>query len=149
MHYVYILKCSDNSYYVGSTGNLADRIKDHNSSKGADFTSRRLPCFLVWYKIFDNKQNAIKEENRIKKISRVKKEKLIFTSGSIWKHFKGNKYIIINAIGDLICYAELEKWNYFNKNKSEKGNELQVWLRDKIQWLDTKGNGLRFNLIIQ
>lgn len=43
MAYVYILRCADGSYYVGSTRNLEARLEQHALGKGARYTSRRLP----------------------------------------------------------------------------------------------------------
>ena len=47
--YVYILKCSDNSYYIGSTKNLTLRIEEHKNGEGAEYTKHRLPVELVYY----------------------------------------------------------------------------------------------------
>jgi putative endonuclease len=149
MYYTYILKCIDNSYYVGSTGNINERIKMHNSGKGAGFTAKRNPVVLVWLHSFTEKKQALLKELEIKKFSRLKKEKLIFIKGSTWKHYKGGKYIILGVLDDLIVYSELNGWkNYSIKNK-QVGQQCQVWLRDKDQWLDWIDKNkklLRFNL---
>lgn len=148
MYYTYILKCSDNYYYVGSTNSLLNRLHEHNSGKAANYTAKRLPCFIVWHDSFQNRIEATGEEFRIKKLSRIKKENLIFSKGTVWEHFKGNKYIILNIFDNLICYAELEKWQKFVNNQEKNGRQLQVWLRDKNQWLDIKNNKtLRFSRI--
>ena len=47
-YYVYILLCSDNSYYTGMTNNLEKRIELHNS-KSSKYASSRLPVKLAWY----------------------------------------------------------------------------------------------------
>ncbi len=77
MNYVYILQCSDNSYYTGWTTNLEHRLKAHNSKKGAKYTRSRLPVRLVYYEEFASKQEAMKREYAIKKLSRTQKEKII------------------------------------------------------------------------
>ena len=77
MNYVYILQCSDNSYYTGWTTNLEHRLKAHNSKKGAKYTRSRLPVRLVYYEEFASKQEAMKRECAIKKLSRTQKEKII------------------------------------------------------------------------
>ena len=43
--YVYILQCSDGSYYVGSTDNLQERIQTHNAGRGSSYTARRRPVY--------------------------------------------------------------------------------------------------------
>ena len=77
MNYVYILQCSDNSYYTGWTTNLEQRLQAHNSKKGAKYTRSRLPVRLVYYEEFASKQEAMKREYAIKKLSRTQKEKII------------------------------------------------------------------------
>ncbi len=47
--YIYILKCSDNSYYVGSTTNLEKRINQHNYGEDAEYKKHRLPVKLVYF----------------------------------------------------------------------------------------------------
>jgi len=53
MPYMYILECSDGTYYTGSTWNLEKRLNDHNEGAGANYTSYRLPVRLVFYEEFD------------------------------------------------------------------------------------------------
>ena len=78
MYCVYILKCSDKTYYTGITNNLARRIKEHNSSRlGAKYTKGRRPVYLVYTKKLKNKSMAAKEEYRLKKLSRTDKISLI------------------------------------------------------------------------
>ena len=48
MHYVYILKCSDNSYYIGYTTNLEQRLKEHNEGSGGHNTLIKRPVQLVY-----------------------------------------------------------------------------------------------------
>jgi putative endonuclease len=74
MYFVYILKCSDQSFYTGITTNLDRRIKEHNSSKlGAKYTKVRRPVKLIYSKNFTNRSEASIEEARIKKLSRDEK----------------------------------------------------------------------------
>jgi putative endonuclease len=46
-HYVYILRCSNDSYYVGSAQNLAARVKSHNTGRGAAYTFKHRLVYLV------------------------------------------------------------------------------------------------------
>ena len=77
MHFVYILRCSDNSLYTGYTNDVEKRLKVHNSGKGAKYTRSRLPVNLVYYRRVDSKSIGLKLEARIKKLSKNKKEALV------------------------------------------------------------------------
>lgn len=76
-YFVYILKCSDESYYTGVTNNLERRVFEHNSGMIKGFTSTRLPVKLVFAERFSDVNDAIKFEKQIKGWSRRKKEALI------------------------------------------------------------------------
>ena len=74
MYFVYILECSDSTFYTGITTNLDRRLKEHNTSKvGAKYTKARRPVKLIYSKEFNNRSEASVEEARIKKLSRVEK----------------------------------------------------------------------------
>ena len=78
MYFVYILECSDHTFYTGITTNLDRRIKEHNTSKvGAKYTKARRPVKLIYSKEFENRSEALVEEARIKKLSRAEKLNLI------------------------------------------------------------------------
>ena len=77
MNYVYILKCSDGTYYTGWTTDPERRLKVHNSGKGAKYTRSRLPVELIYTEEFDNKTDAQRREYAIKRLTRAEKEKLI------------------------------------------------------------------------
>ncbi len=77
MNYTYILRCIDGSYYTGWTNNLKKRLEDHNLGRGAKYTRARLPVILVYYECFGTKEEAMKREAAIKKLSRPQKERLI------------------------------------------------------------------------
>ncbi len=78
IYYVYILKCSDNTYYTGITSNLTKRIVEHNSGKHKDsYTFKRRPINLEFYAEFTDVNLATQSEKQIKKWSRAKKEALI------------------------------------------------------------------------
>jgi putative endonuclease len=78
IYYVYILKCSDNTYYTGFTSNLENRIQQHNQGRHIDsYTYKRRPVELVFYSEFSNVEIAIETEKQLKKWSRVKKKALI------------------------------------------------------------------------
>jgi putative endonuclease len=77
MGYVYILRCADDSYYVGSTRNLDNRLAQHASGHGAEYTRRRLPVTLVFAQEFERIDEAHALEKRIQNWSRKKREALI------------------------------------------------------------------------
>ena len=77
-YYLYILKCSDGSYYSGSTTNIENRIKAQNQGRGASYTAKRRPVQLVYHEKFGNLDVTVKRELQIKKWSRAKKEALVF-----------------------------------------------------------------------
>ena len=76
--YVYLLRCADRSYYVGSTrGTLAQRVGEHNAGTFGGHTATRRPVELVWSQDFDRITDAIAAERQLKGWSRAKKEALI------------------------------------------------------------------------
>lgn len=75
--YVYILVCSDGSYYTGSTIDLELRINQHQNGEGANFTKKRLPVELVYFEEFQRIDEAFYREKQIQGWSRKKKEALI------------------------------------------------------------------------
>ena len=78
MYFVYILECSDHTFYTGITTNLDRRVKEHNTSKiGAKYTKVRRPVKLIYSQEFNNRSAASIEESRIKKLSRTEKLNLI------------------------------------------------------------------------
>lgn len=77
MHYIYIVECSDGTLYTGYTNNLEKRIITHNEGKGAKYTRGRIPVILRYFEQFDLKNNAMKREAEVKKLSRIKKFELL------------------------------------------------------------------------
>jgi putative endonuclease len=84
MYFVYILLCSDNSFYTGSTNNVEKRFQDHVSGKGAKYTKSHKPIKIIYQEKFNTKSDALKREIEIKKLSRKEKETLLnLTQSSI------------------------------------------------------------------
>ncbi|MCA6365395.1 MAG: GIY-YIG nuclease family protein [Bacteroidetes bacterium] len=75
--YMYILKCSDGSYYVGSTTNLELRLQQHQRGEGAKHTKKRLPVELVYFEEYDRIDVAFYREKQVQGWRREKKEALI------------------------------------------------------------------------
>jgi putative endonuclease len=75
---VYILKCSDGSYYTGITNDVDRRFHEHsNDLSGCSYTSKRLPVELVFTEYFQDVNHAISFEKQVKGWSRKKKEAII------------------------------------------------------------------------
>jgi putative endonuclease len=81
MYYVYIVKCSDDTYYTGCAKNVYSRIKTHNQGKGAKYTRGRLPVHLEYFEQVKNKSEALSKEYVIKKMTREQKKRLITSAG--------------------------------------------------------------------
>ena len=76
--FVYILRCADGSYYIGSTRtSLEERIAKHDAGHYGGYTLKRRPVTLVWHQDFDRITDAIAAERQVKGWSRAKKEALI------------------------------------------------------------------------
>ena len=77
MPWMYILRCADNSYYVGSTIHLQQRVLDHSDGNGAQYTARRRPVELVYAAEFADIRQAYAAEKQVQGWSRAKREALI------------------------------------------------------------------------
>ncbi len=77
--FAYMLRCSDDSYYVGcaSGDDLSKRLVEHQTGAYPGYTSSRRPVTLVWSEHFETITDAIAAERQIKGWSRAKKEALI------------------------------------------------------------------------
>ena len=76
-HFVYIVRCSDNSLYTGYTNNIEARINKHNAGKAAKYTKIRRPVVLVYQEMYETKSEALRREYEIKTFTRQRKLKLI------------------------------------------------------------------------
>lgn len=81
MHYVYMLRCRNGSLYTGWTTQLENRVKAHQLGKGAKYTRSFRPVQLVYYESYTSKQEALKREAAIKRLSKIEKERLVQTFG--------------------------------------------------------------------
>lgn len=79
MHYIYLVRCSDDSLYCGWTTDLKRRIDAHNGHipGGAKYTRGRRPVTLVYAESFHQKQEAQRREYAIKRMAKTKKLRLI------------------------------------------------------------------------
>ena len=90
--YIYILKCSDNSYYTGHTDNIEKRLWEHNFSDISCYTSTRRPVVLAFCQETSSRYEAIFAERQIKNWSRKKKEALIFGDFSLLPNLSKKKF---------------------------------------------------------
>ncbi len=74
--YMYMLRCSDDSYYTGHTDELDKRVEQHNAGEDS-YTKSRLPVELVFSESFGSRDQAFAAERQVKGWSRAKKEALI------------------------------------------------------------------------
>lgn len=77
MAHLYILRCLDNSLYVGSTDNLEERIKRHKAGFASDFTKQHTIAKLVYTEKYPTYKDAFRRERQLKGWTRAKKEALI------------------------------------------------------------------------
>ena len=107
-YFVYILKCSDNSYYTGITSDLEGRLVKHQSGYYPEsYTHNRRPVELVFYTEFNDVEQAISFEKRVKGWSRKKKEAIIKDNWNLLPKLS-------------ICKNETHS-NNFEKDKIKKG----------------------------
>ena len=72
MNYTYLLRCADSTLYCGWTNHLAERVE----GRGAKYTRGRRPVSLVYFEVFDTKEEAMRREAAIKRMTKKEKEAL-------------------------------------------------------------------------
>jgi putative endonuclease len=77
MPFVYILRCTDDSYYVGKTSDLRARLDEHEAGVAANFTARRRPVRMIYAEEYKTLRQAEAREQQLKRWSRKKKAALI------------------------------------------------------------------------
>jgi putative endonuclease len=75
--FVYILRCSDGSLYTGIAKDVAKRLREHQAGRASRYTRARLPVTLVWCREVTTWCDALREEQRIKRLRRREKEMLL------------------------------------------------------------------------
>jgi predicted GIY-YIG superfamily endonuclease len=83
--FVYILRCSDGSFYVGHSTNLGERVATHNAGRGAVWTSCRTPVVLVYHEAFATEADAMARERQLKRWTNAKKQALVQGNVAILK----------------------------------------------------------------
>ncbi|QPV61832.1 GIY-YIG nuclease family protein [Halosimplex litoreum] len=80
-HFVYLLRCADDTFYTGYTTDVERRVREHDEGTGAKYTRGRTPVELVHVEGFDSKSAAMSREYEIKDGSRAAKERLVAEGG--------------------------------------------------------------------
>jgi putative endonuclease len=78
---VYILRCCDGSFYTGIAKDLERRLAQHQAGRASRYTQARRPVTLIWSREVDSWGAALREEIRIKRLSRREKEVLVAPAG--------------------------------------------------------------------
>ena len=76
-HYVYVLRCADDTLYTGYTTDPARRTAEHDAGAGAKYTRGRTPVELVHVERFDTKSGAMSREYAVKQLTRAQKDRLV------------------------------------------------------------------------
>jgi putative endonuclease len=74
---VYMLRCRDDSLYVGMTNDLWARVDAHDTGRGAKYTRGRGPVEVVWLVPCDSRSDALRVEASVKKLSRARRLALV------------------------------------------------------------------------
>lgn len=77
MAFLYILRCGDGSLYTGIALDLERRLAQHRAGRASRYTRSRQPVALVWSREVGSWGDALREELRIKRLSRSEKEALV------------------------------------------------------------------------
>jgi putative endonuclease len=77
MPFVYLLRCRDRTLYAGAAKDLAARLARHHAGKASAYTAVRRPVDLVWWVEVATWSEALREEIRVKALSRAAKLELI------------------------------------------------------------------------
>jgi len=75
--FLYVLECSDGSFYTGITTDLEKRIQEHRSGKGSKYVRAKLPAQLIYREQLETKSQALKREIEVKRLTRIQKEQLV------------------------------------------------------------------------
>lgn len=81
--FLYILECTDGTYYTGITKDLKRRFEEHNSGKGARYTRPRIPVTLVYQESCASRSAALIRECAIKALPKQQKKELIQQTQSL------------------------------------------------------------------
>ncbi len=75
--FLYILRCGDGSLYTGIALGVERRLTQHRAGRASRYTRSRLPVELIWFREVESWGDALREEARIKRLTRAAKEALV------------------------------------------------------------------------
>lgn len=76
-HYVYVVECSDGTFYTGYTTDVGRRVAEHDAGEGAKYTAGRTPVTLRYVEFHETRSDAQSREYELKSLSRAQKESLV------------------------------------------------------------------------
>ncbi|ESS06600.1 MAG: putative endonuclease containing a URI domain protein [uncultured archaeon A07HB70] len=76
-HYVYVLRCADDTLYTGYTTDVERRVAEHDAGEGAAYTRGRTPVELLHVERYDSRSAAMSREAAVKALSRAEKAALV------------------------------------------------------------------------
>jgi putative endonuclease len=79
--FVYLLRCGDGSLYCGWTNDVTRRLAEHEAGRASRYTRSRRPVEIAWWTEMESRSAAMREEVRIKRLSRAEKLALLGPSG--------------------------------------------------------------------
>jgi putative endonuclease len=82
-YYTYVILTTSNTFYCGYTNDVEKRFEMHKAGKGAKYTRSNKPLKIVYKVCFDTKSEAIKEEHRIKSLTKSEKLKFLKEFGNL------------------------------------------------------------------
>jgi putative endonuclease len=85
VHYVYVLECSDGTYYTGYTTDVERRVAEHDAGDGAKYTRGRTPVALQYVERFESRSAAMSREHAVKQLSRAQKQRLVASQDDPWR----------------------------------------------------------------
>jgi predicted GIY-YIG superfamily endonuclease len=80
LHYIYIVRCADGTFYTGYARDPKQREHAHNCGRGAKYTCGRRPVTLVYTRRCRSKSSALRQEYQLKQLTRAKKAALVLAS---------------------------------------------------------------------
>ena len=110
-YYTYILLTKNNTLYCGYTDDVNRRFKTHTEGKGAKYTKSNKPIKIVYQKAFNTKSEAMKEEYRIKKLTKKQKLEIISEYNKIHNHLLLLKIILV-VLSFVFCL--MTYYRYFS-----------------------------------
>lgn len=80
-HFVYVLRCGDDTFYTGYTTDVERRVREHAAGEGARYTRGRTPLELVHVESFPSRSAAMSREYELKQRTRARKEDVVARGG--------------------------------------------------------------------